>query len=415
MKQLILFLSIGLLFLIPYSCSEDSLADPSNTMQGKFMISIISELEHGECNHDDFEMYLINEESNQMYTLEPLNKELKDYLAYAGKLVSITGIVNTELKTITSIENIIILSDQVTFRGPGNGNGGGGNGGGGNGGGDGTSNVSILVIMISDANTTPTCTEEDMVEQIIGETNDQSISNYYATSSKGAFVITDVTTTSVTVEQVPCYIANLSYEIDPLVEAQGFDLSAYSHIMYVSEQTCPYGGRAELAGTRFHTDYCSAVSIAAHELGHNLGLMHSSYNGSEYGDTGCVMGIGYAELNAPHRDNLDWMASSIERKSGTYSLSPLETDSPTEDQIIKVKIRRNHYYYFSYRAAIGPFQTNLNYIDHLSIHSWSGEFGLPTQLEALVAEGETYTNASDDVTVSNVEIVDGVLSFTLAL
>ena len=406
MTKLFTILGIGVLLLLPFSCAKDS-SSKIDTIKGIFKIAIVSDLQHEKCSHEDFELYLVSETSKEIYSIEIKDATLKNYIDFAGEFVEISGSIDFELNTINHIDKIVILSNDVSLRKKGKGNGGG------NGGGDGgTSNVSFLVILISDANTTPACTEEDMVEQIIGENNELSISNYYQTSSKGEFIITDVTTTSVTVDAVPCYIANLSFEIDPLVVDQGYDLEAYDHILYVSEQTCPYGGRAEFIGKRLHTDYCLASSIAAHELGHNLGLMHSSANGSEYGDSGCVMGVGYAELNAPHRDNLDWMQTATIRKSGTYSLSPLEIDNPTENQILKLKIRRNLYYYFSYRAAIGPFQANINYIDHLSIHSWSNEIGLPTSLEGLVAEGESY---EDLLTVTNVEIVDGILSFDLSL
>lgn len=51
----------------------------------------------------------------------------------------------------------------------------------------------------------------------------------------------------------------------------------------------------------YNDKYCTYASFQIHEIGHNLGLQHSSLSDKEYGDESCLMGLSYAENESPHK------------------------------------------------------------------------------------------------------------------
>lgn len=59
--------------------------------------------------------------------------------------------------------------------------------------------------------------------------------------------------------------------------------------------------------TWIHGDFAK-LPVIFHELGHNLGLVHSAHNGYEYGDGTCAMGVQRQPVcfNAPHNHVLRW-------------------------------------------------------------------------------------------------------------
>ncbi|KAL3786417.1 hypothetical protein ACHAW5_002248 [Stephanodiscus triporus] len=75
-------------------------------------------------------------------------------------------------------------------------------------------------------------------------------------------------------------------------------------------------GAAFAYGTSSYYDNgWSDASVLMHEVGHNLGMSHSSENGEEYGDESCIMGGGFSEdgpllcYNSAKSWQMGWYAS----------------------------------------------------------------------------------------------------------
>ncbi|CAA9481445.1 MAG: hypothetical protein AVDCRST_MAG85-700, partial [uncultured Solirubrobacteraceae bacterium] len=131
--------------------------------------------------------------------------------------------------------------------------------------------------------------------------------------------------------------------------ADGRDLTQYDHIMYVTprDTACPWGGLGNMPGR--HT-WVSArpsdIRIAAHELGHNLGVHHAGSLGCddagrpssligtcttvEYGDPYSVMGFSRTGLLSNwHRTQLGLVSAAQRRdatRDGLYELTTINDD-----------------------------------------------------------------------------------------
>ena len=75
----------------------------------------------------------------------------------------------------------------------------------------------------------------------------------------------------------------------------GQQINATGDIEFVAlplRGACPWAGAGTLAGSSSlysDWDYMNSSDVIVHETGHNLGLHHSGYNGTEYGDLSSAM------------------------------------------------------------------------------------------------------------------------------
>ncbi len=192
----------------------------------------------------------------------------------------------------------------------------------------------------------------------------------------------------------------------------GYDLSSYDRIefVYPDPSLCSnqgYGGFASLLRKTTHVFFCGVESIYAHELGHTFGLNHAARqreDGSivQYGDFSDFMGgvwrdggwVSPVELNAPHREDADWLTAGQVREvdgCGVFEVSALElgADEAQEPHVLKVdKPDTGETYYLSYRGAF-DFDANLadEYLERVSVHRWSGA-GRTVLLDTLGAGDE---------------------------
>lgn len=202
--------------------------------------------------------------------------------------------------------------------------------------------------------------------------------------------------------------------IDAAAVAAGVDLSLYPRKIYVMpDNSCPAAGIGNVGGssTRAWIFYCDVPDVFAHELGHNLGMLHASTPTSDYGDTTDIMGLSVNKLrqiNAPHKEQVGWVpATRVQTvsQSGRYDVAPLQLDpssAPAPQAIKLAKTDTNELYYLSYRRGIG-FDASLSassQLDRLSVHRWNGAG--KTYLLATLADGESFVDAVNGITVTQV-------------
>ena len=185
--------------------------------------------------------------------------------------------------------------------------------------------------------------------------------------------------------------------------AGGANLSSYSRVFLVFPDTfnCGWAGFAAVGNCSLSTPsgsfnasvaYLSAsylatrssgVSLASHEIGHNMGLLHSGTitsatasdvlgplaspgNEADQGDYWSTLGEMVLGLYpAPQKaEVLKWISAStnyqVVQNNGTYTLQPLET-SPAGLQVLKVQrgTGNNEWLWIEYRQATGAYDSTL--------------------------------------------------------
>jgi hypothetical protein len=114
-------------------------------------------------------------------------------------------------------------------------------------------------------------------------------------------------------------------------------------------------------------------------------------------------------MNAPHKEELGWLPAGqvvTVTQSGTYKIAPLELH-PAETvapQALKIAKRdTNEYYYFSYRLPLG-FDANLasTYTNRVNVHRYAGSGAVYTYFLQGLADGSSFTDAVNGVTVTQV-------------
>ena len=295
-------------------------------------------------------------------------------------------------------------------------------------------------------------TREDMYAAAF--TYERGIANYYATTSYGKISVTGDVAGWFTIpynENGSCDVGNWRNAANTAASAAGYNLTNYSHFVYIWPQNNPYTGvQSNGCGWSGYSNgansYINAwvnsngyfygasagnpmpddlVWVISHEFGHGLGLTaHAaalrcddgrktidSYSACEKlttADYDDVMSYSKPtrELNAPHRDALGWFDPGQVQdvtSDGTYTISPLEY---RDSNVKALRIRKpdtNEYYYLSYRRQAGPFDSFLFAKDGASVHIWDGYTASASR--ALYAQPWT---AADYYSVKPSALIDGM-------
>ena len=156
--------------------------------------------------------------------------------------------------------------------------------------------------------------------------------------------------------------------------AEGVVLSAYHSIAYVfpDQADCNWGGLAELPGNDLWLNGTISQSIAAHELGHNMGVHHasalacgsvalgSSCSNLEYGDPFSSMGTGSRRMASWHLQQLGYLEPANVQTvtaDGTYNVRTTLNQS-ADPQVLKIpRASTGEYLYVDLRGAGGVFDS----------------------------------------------------------
>ena len=228
-------------------------------------------------------------------------------------------------------------------------------------------------------------------------------------------------------------------------DAAATNLGSYQHRVYVvpADVSCGWAGLAYVNSCpgpycqswvkAYASQPCGYVDAIAHEVGHNLGLMHASTDlnndstiDCEYCDDSDFMGYAEANLrplNGPHKVQMGWVSGpGIVNASGggQFTLSPLSQPGAPWPQVATIIPSSGSPYYVSYRTAMGydAFLPGTHYssglVGEISIHRWPGGI-TNTLFVTSLADGETFTDAANRLAiVQNSHSASGV-TFTVSV
>lgn len=304
-----------------------------------------------------------------------------------------------------------------------------------------TGNHSVAVVLLNFAtDTREPWSSSDVKTQIL--TGPASSAAFYDEQSHGDVTLSGDVYGWYTIDAptAGCNVDLWASKAAAAANAAGAALSNYDHVQYVfpSQSSCGWAGLGELGGKRTWLNGDISVRVAAHELGHNMGLHHASsytcrdasnaqvmFSGnctaSEYGDPFDVMGLNARHSNAWHLLQLGVLRAADVKtvsSSGTYRLRSafaLGTD-PT---LLRVDAGdpSGHSFDLSLRRPDGVFDNfspTAPVVNGLSVH-YDPSPSLMTQsllldatpgvggfTDSALAQGRTFASGGVSITVSSV-------------
>lgn len=235
---------------------------------------------------------------------------------------------------------------------------------------------------------------------------------------------------------------------DSAAIAAGYNVNSYTNKIYVMPRTtsCNWGGLGLIGGNPswLMDNGYNDPSLFAHELGHNLTNWHAqsfscgnkpiapyaNCTTSEYGDPSSVMGLNwnsYFHFNAPEKANSGWLTSQTVTDSGTYTLAPIESPSDTIARSIRLlKPDTGDYYYLTYHQPMGWFDSTMPsaFLNGVSVSIW-GPGNTPSKLldmtpgdgtflNAPLADGKTFTDTANGITISQLSHTGGAATLAIS-
>jgi hypothetical protein len=191
--------------------------------------------------------------------------------------------------------------------------------------------------------------------------------------------------------------------------AAGIDPSQFQRVNYVtpSNGSCGWSGLAYMPGRTSWVQSCGSTGVYTHELGHNLSLHHAGTPGAEYGDSSDPMGgARNVRNNAANQVMAGWVPTGglIDLSaSGSYTVNALGGEAGTQAQVLRLrKTDTNEWYYVSMRQALGlDAGLSAAALNTVAVHRATGTLPAKTTLLAQLAVGQSYTDATNGITLTN--------------
>lgn len=272
------------------------------------------------------------------------------------------------------------------------------------------------------------------IKKIIDDASPEanSVNNTYLQSSYGRLSFAADVVGPYLVQSSGCSWQNDLAAAKAAAESAGVNLNVYDHfiITYTDSTTvndvrdaCKAGGFGQLFNKDSANFYALSTTIYAHEIGHNLGMLHAYRDPTpnyecnwdtciEYGDPTDFMGAWASILsqnNSIHRNYLGWLppeAIQDVTKEGTYFLYPIENDTtvtklrPSIIRLPRQNAFSNQSYYLSYRIPKG-IDTNLPIgKNHLHVH-WA-EDDLWGAFVTTLSSGQSFSDPTHRVFIKNI-------------
>jgi hypothetical protein len=280
-----------------------------------------------------------------------------------------------------------------------------------------TSDAATAIVMRITFNdgAAPSCSASSIAGFMFNNT--LSVNQFYLEASYGSLgwsgVVRDV---SINYGQTPCQRDTWADAADNAARQQGFEPLNYTVRVYILPSSVPNCGYGLAAGNRVWSFQCTDLNLFMHEVGHSLGMHHSSTdldnNGvidNEYGDASDTMGAGGYIHNAPHKVQMGWFGASTITANGTYTVSHAQGSTGT--RAFRINPPSGAPYYFSYRQPAGFDSGNKAvwanggirgplgspYTDGVNVHRHSGS--AQTLYITRLTDGSTYTIPGTSISI----------------
>lgn len=235
-------------------------------------------------------------------------------------------------------------------------------------------------------------------------------------------------------------------ELLAAAEAMGVDPGLYQHRIFALPRgmSCGWTGYANVnCGTcNAFNRWSHDINTTSHEIGHNLGLAHAGKDtdgngvlegGEQYSDYSSFMGYSLSSnvraLDAAHHWQMGWyedydgFSTGLVTASDQYSIAPLQETQPSAatPSILRIDVGNGRPYFLSARQALGYDSdlTNINSaaLNGVNIHRYNGAGYDKTWLIAQLDSGQSYTDAVNNLTITQIgpKDTDGLVTVQIDL